>query len=1102
MSKVVTAVGAAALLIGGAFAAPSSSAGRIRSERTSGRGTTPSYRSAASRMDEPVRVSFELSSAPVALRAAAASATGSAFGEHERADAVASIGAEQALVVQQVVAAGGSVVSQLHDAVNAVVVDLPATSVSALSHLPGVSGAHVSHTVARANTVSNAATGASLAWQDLGFTGKGVKVAVIDDGIDYTHADFGGSGGYATNDRTIIEPNSFPTAKVAGGWDFVGDAYDAGSSDPTRRVPAPDPDPLACGDHGTHVAGTIAGQGVRADGTPYTGPYDQASVAALALGPGSAPEATLYAYKVFGCDGTADSTIVAQAIDRAVADGVDVINVSVAAAFGTADDIVAQAIDNASMAGVMVVAPAGNDGANPYLVSSPSTADRALSVAAQDTSFAAFKAADLGLSSIVTAVVLNEAPVGARSEVVHVLTVPSADPTAPAVIDTACDAGAYASVNAGELVVVKRGGGCTVADKAKAAAAHGAAGMVIVNDVAGLPPFVGDVDGVTSPLLGVQSSAGPLLLAAAGTAVTVAPAADLPNSGYTQVAPFSSGGPRTGDSAVKPDVAAPGVSVKSARAGSTAGSVRLSGSSMASAHATGIAALLRQAHPSWNPAMLKAAIMNTADASPARIANYNTRTGGTGAIDAVKALKTPVVAVTTDGTDAVSFGYQATAGALKVTRTITLTNTAATVATYALAAVPNGKVNPTKGSTVTVTPSTVTLAAGATQELLVTLSMPATAVTSLPEASQPSGQLQYVRGNVVATPDAATGGSSLAIPYLIVPRGLSAVGSALQAPLTIDEHLGTDGTATGTIQMANTGIRAGLADLYAWLLRDTPNDRPSSAADLRAVGVKVGDAGLLEGGIAGQPALTFAINTESRWSAPSAVEFDLLIDTNLDGVTDYTIIGADEGLVLTGQPNGRMNVFVEDRNGVIVDARQADAPMNGSTILLSLPASALGLTADHGQFAVRAVSKDLGSGVSDSIRGSAVFDLNHPVVNTDVQTDLAAAGHPGDTGSIPVTVDMAGLDDDLFEGDAHDVVLNGRHGADDDWRDHRRHGVLGWLVISTDDANGAAQADEVRFEFAEPSCKHAVPMADDGAGDMATNHLTTAGPTASATDCR
>jgi hypothetical protein len=232
------------------------------------------------------------------------------------------------------------------------------------------------------------------------------------------------------------------------------------------------------------------------------------------------------------------------------------------------------------------------------------------------------------------------------------------------------------------------------------------------------------------------------------------------------------------------------------------------------------------------------------------------------------------------------------------------------------------------------------------------------------------------------------------------------------------------------------------------------------------------------------------------------VEFDLLIDTNLDGVTDYTIIGADEGLVLNGEPNGRMNVFVEDRNGVIVDARQADAPMNGSTILLSLPATALGLTADHGRFAVRVVSKDLGSGVTDSIRGSAVFDLNHPVVTSDVQTDLAAAGHPGDAGSIPVTVDMAGLDDDKFEGDAGDVVLNGRRSSQDDWHDHRRHGVLGWLVISTDDANGAAQADEVRFQFAEPSCKHRVPMADDGAGDMTANHLTTAGPIATATGCR
>ncbi len=90
----------------------------------------------------------------------------------------------------------------------------------------------------------------------MGFDGTGVRVAVLDSGIDYTHIAFGGSGDpadYAANDPTIIEPGTFPTAKVVGGYDFVGNGW------PTTPL-APDPDPLddgPAGGHGTHVGDII-----------------------------------------------------------------------------------------------------------------------------------------------------------------------------------------------------------------------------------------------------------------------------------------------------------------------------------------------------------------------------------------------------------------------------------------------------------------------------------------------------------------------------------------------------------------------------------------------------------------------------------------------------------------------------------------------------------------------------------------------------------------------------------------------------------------------------------------------------------------------------
>ena len=114
-------------------------------------------------------------------------------------------------------------------------------------------------------------------WQNLGVTGEGVKIGIIDTGIDYTHADFGGPGTVAAWDAAHASPASafVPTAKVVGGYDFVGDDYNA---DPAagagyQPVPKPDDNPLDCNGHGTHVSGTAAGYGVTSSGATFTGDY-------------------------------------------------------------------------------------------------------------------------------------------------------------------------------------------------------------------------------------------------------------------------------------------------------------------------------------------------------------------------------------------------------------------------------------------------------------------------------------------------------------------------------------------------------------------------------------------------------------------------------------------------------------------------------------------------------------------------------------------------------------------------------------------------------------------------------------------------------------
>ncbi|MFA5059274.1 MAG: S8 family serine peptidase [Candidatus Omnitrophota bacterium] len=158
--------------------------------------------------------------------------------------------------------------------------------------------------------------GATAVWEDPGFDGSGITVAVIDTGIDYTHADFGSC--------TIEQYQSGNCAKVAGG--------NPGALDLTNG-------------HGTHVASIVAGDGIAGDGQPIRG---------------VAPGATLYAY-IRGCSLSVEE-IVDPNNDDNMEDHLDVVTASFTVGlFGDPDNYCSEAFDNAAEIGVVAVAAASND---------------------------------------------------------------------------------------------------------------------------------------------------------------------------------------------------------------------------------------------------------------------------------------------------------------------------------------------------------------------------------------------------------------------------------------------------------------------------------------------------------------------------------------------------------------------------------------------------------------------------------------------------------------------------------------------------------------------------------------------------------------------
>lgn len=912
---------------------------------------------------------------------------------------------KQDVVMSQVAALGGTELGRVSKGHNALMVSIDASRIGALRNISGVLDVRPlvdsQITAAQPDLATTVSYLGGRAAQNSGFKGQGVRVAMLDTGIDYTHYNLGGSGNvsdYAAAKAVAAgtpPSNLFPTTKVIGGYDFVGDVWPSG-------LLTPDPNPLDLNGHGTHTADIMGGHSV--DGVHY----------------GMAPGSQLYAVKVCSsvsssCSGVAILEGIDFALDPnntgTLNNAVDIISMSIGAPFGQVQDDSSEALADAVRFGVVSVVSAGNDGDIPYILSSPAATPEVIAAGAT-TSVVSFA---------IPLVINSPASIAGTYTNTATLDFAPVDTTVTkniVYLGRGCPAGSINGSNpadpylgnpSGMIALIDRGA-CAVSLKIDRAVSAGAAGVLI--------GLVAPGDAVSFSFGGGTNFAPTLVITQAASNTIKSALASSPvnatispnNAVQTNdnVASYSSRGPNYSFNMLKPDISAPGT-VTAAAPGTGDGQTTESGTSFSCPLTAGAAALLLSKNHSLTPLDVKALLMATTE--PVVYQNVLTQPGmlaplsrvGSGELRAGHAVAASTAAWDFSNPPAVSlsFGTYRLNQGQQFKKNVAVHNYSNTAQTYQITNTYRDSPNAT-GVTLSM-PSSIFVAPNDTGhfELTATVNAQALPLWKLNGGSQGgNGELlntvEYA-GNLTLS----SGNDTVHLPWHILPHKAAAVTPAKTSmnPQGGPEPLPLSNATGAANGLVNVFSLTGIGHKFPPSTLPDPGDE-FSITNLQSTGIRLVCVGNCSSGM---PALgvQFAVTTFGQRSHPDfPAEFDVYLDVNNDGAPDLVVFNGDIGQLTAGTISGQNGVFVADvaANTAIGPYFYTIADLDSANAILTVPLSALKTAAGLAlsatspfTYSVLAFDNYFTGNLTDLI-GPMQYELDMPQVYPDQPDLLVPAG--------------------------------------------------------------------------------------------------------------